>query len=96
MGLLLFDQYTYLHFASGIIAFFWGISLSNWMMLHMFFELVENTKAGLYFINNFSFWPGGKPYKDSLMNILGDNIGTLLGWLSALAVEKIANKYKLY
>lgn len=96
MGLLLFDQYTYLHFASGIVAFFWGISLSNWMILHMIFELAENTKTGLYFINRFTFWPGGKPYKDSLMNILGDNIGTLLGWLSALAVEKIANKHKLY
>jgi|UniRef100_A0A6C0BPD1 hypothetical protein len=96
MGLLLFDQYTYLHFASGIIAFFWGISLSNWMILHMLFELAENTKAGLYFINHFTFWPGGKPYKDSIMNIIGDNIGTLLGWLSARAVEKIANKYNLY
>lgn len=96
MGKLIFDQFTYLHFASGIIAFFWGISLLHWMILHMLFELLENTDIGLHIINNFTFWPGGKPYKDSVINVIGDNIGTFIGWLSAYGVKNIADRYKLY
>ena len=46
MGNLFIDQYTYLHFASGIIAYFWNISFKNWIMLHTIFELLENTIIG--------------------------------------------------
>ena len=31
MGPKFFDQYTYLHFAVGIIAYFWNISLKKWL-----------------------------------------------------------------
>ena len=84
MGLQLFDQYTYLHFAVGIIAYFWNISLVDWFVLHSIFEFVENTQMGINIINKYIvFWPRGKPKPDSIMNRLGDTSGAILGWVSA-------------
>ena len=51
MGHQLFDQYTYLHFAVGVIAYFWNISLVYWFVLHSIFEFVENTQMGVNIIN---------------------------------------------
>ena len=97
MGLKLFDQYTYLHFASGIISYFFGLPIILWFIIHTIFEISENTQLGIYIINNYlKFWPGGKPHSDSLINIIGDTIGTLLGWLSAYGIDKIGNNYNLY
>ena len=97
MGLLLFDQYTYLHFASGIIAYFFNISILTWFVLHTIFETTENTNIGINIINKYlKFWPGGKPYPDTLSNIIGDTIGTILGWSSAYLLDKYGSKYKLY
>ncbi len=97
MGIKLVDQYTYLHFATGIISYFFGIPLILWFVLHTIFELTENTSFGMYLINTyFKFWPGGKPKSDSIINIIGDTIGTLLGWISAYGIDKVGNYYKLY
>jgi hypothetical protein len=52
MGTRFLDQYTYLHFAVGIIVYFWNISLLNWIILHTIFEFLENTKTGMKLINN--------------------------------------------
>ena len=84
MGYQLFDKYTYLHFAMGIVAYFWNISLPNWLILHTIFEIVENTQMGMNIINNYIvLWPGGKQNSDSIINIVGDTLGAALGWLSA-------------
>ena len=96
MGTKLLDQYTYLHFASGIIAYFWNINLKNWIIIHTFFEILENTKFGVYTINKFKYWPGGKPYSDNIINIIGDTIGALIGWLSAYYIDNLGKKYKWY
>lgn len=89
MGNQMFDQYTYLHVATGIMAYFWGISLIMWIVLHTLFEWIENTDIGIYAINHYMiFWPGGKPYADSKLNSVGDTIGALLGWLSAYGLDK--------
>lgn len=97
MGEQLFDQYTYLHFASGIIAYFWNISLIHWIILHSLVEYIENTQYSIHIINKYMIvWPGGKPKADSMINIVGDTIGTLLGWLSAYLIDHIGNKYKWY
>jgi hypothetical protein len=46
------------------------------------------------FINNYLVvWPGGKSQVDALINIVGDTIGTLLGWLSAYYLDKLGNNY---
>ena len=97
MGTKLFDQYTYLHFASGIVSYFWNLSFIIWIVVHTIFEICENTQVGVNFINKYLFfWPGGKPKADSNINILGDTIGALIGWGSAYYLDKIGAKYKWY
>jgi hypothetical protein len=89
MGYQLFDKYTYLHFAMGIVAYFWNISLPNWLILHTIFEIVENTQTGMNIINKYIvFWPGGKQNADSIINNVGDTLGAALGWLSAYYLDK--------
>lgn len=97
MGNKLFDQYTYLHFAVGIIIYFWNISLRNMIILHTIFEILENTKMGMNIINNnITFWPGGKPQIDSIINIIGDTLGVIIGWGSAYYLNKLGEKYNWY
>lgn len=43
-----------------------------------------------------TFWPGGKPYPDTIINNVGDTIGAIFGWLSAYYLDKIGNDYKWY
>ena len=97
MGNKLFDQYTYLHFAVGIVVYFWNISLPSWFVLHTMFETLENTKDGVNIINKYLvFWPGGKPKSDEINNIIGDTFGAMMGWFSAYCLDKIGNKYGWY
>jgi len=97
MGAQIFDQYTYLHFAVGIIAYFWNISLLYWIVLHIIFEFVENTQMGINIINKYLvFWPGGKPKPDSIMNRLGDTIGAIIGWVSAYYLDQLGHKNNWY
>lgn len=89
MGKFLFDQYTLLHFATGVILYFWGFTLLSTFVIHTIFELVENTRSGIFFINNyFTYWPGGKPKADSLVNRIGDTIGVVVGWYSAKLLDE--------
>ena len=97
MGNQLFDQYTYLHLAVGVIAYFWDISLPNLILLHSIFEFLENTPAGMHAINNFlPFWPGGKPRSDTGINILGDTLGAILGWISAYYIDTAGHTWGWY
>ena len=97
MGNNFFDQYTYLHFACGIIGYFWGLSVLNFLGIHTFFEIVENSKFGMDIINKFFvFWPGGKPKADSVGNIIGDTIGAILGWFSAYYLDKTGSNLNWY
>ena len=97
MGNQYFDQYTYLHFAVGIIVYFWNISLVNLVILHTIFEFLENTQMGVNIINNYIvFWPGGKPKSDTIINSIGDTFGAILGWLSAYYLDKLGNNYGWY
>ena len=86
----MFDKYSLLHFASGIIAYFWGVSFKTWMILHVLFEYLENTRVGMKFINDyFKLWPGGKSKADSFENsMIGDNISAALGWIVSRAIDK--------
>ena len=88
MGKKLFDKYTLLHFATGIIAYFLGINYWVWLIIHILFEIIENTPCGIKFINNYLvFWPGGKTKSDSLINSVGDTIGASIGWLCARSLD---------
>ena len=88
MGKQLFDQYTLLHFAVGVVFYFWDISLFQSFVAHSIFEFAENTPMGMKFINQISGWPGGKPYADSFINNVGDTIGFVLGWIVAKWVDE--------
>lgn len=85
-----FDPFSLLHFASGIFAYFWGLPFVWWIIIHVVFEYVENTKVGIHFINTYiPVWPGGKQEKDSFMNsMVGDNVSAAAGWIFASFVEK--------
>lgn len=97
MGVYILDQYFYLHFAVGIIAYFWNISLLHFFIIHTIFEILENTKTFMYIINNYILaWPGGKQESDTIINNIGDTIGAMLGWYSAYYLDKLGNKYNFY
>jgi hypothetical protein len=89
MGIMFMDNFSLLHFASGVIANFWGISFEHWFLLHILFEIVENTEGGIYFIDNYiKIWPGGKEQADSLINMIGDQFFGVLGWVVAYYVNQ--------
>ena len=88
MGKQFLDQYSLLHFAQGVVAYFWGRSAFFWLILHATFEFLENTGPGMHIINTYlTFWPGGKPQADAPINILGDNISALAGYYCAKWVD---------
>ncbi len=96
MGSKIFDQYTLLHFSTGVIAYFFGINFWIWIIIHTIFEITENTCDGIKFINNYlTVWPGGKHKADCLINSIGDTIGTSLGWLCAKGLDDLAQNKNL-
>jgi len=90
MGKNLIDNYSLLHVASGITAYYWNTSLKQWIIMHCLFEMIENTGSGMMFINKFfpHNWPGGKQHSDSIINSIGDIIFGIIGWLIAYYVNK--------
>lgn len=98
MGQRLFDQYSLLHMATGIIAYFFNASLPLWVALHILFEIVENSQIGIK-VNNkylYNIWPGGKPRADSVINSIGDTIASTIGWLLAYWIDNMGKKYGWY
>ena len=83
MGKHFTDQYSLLHFATGIIVYYWNVSFILWFIVHMVFEMVENTEYGMAIINKFPYWPGGKDHADAVINSIGDHIYALFGWIAA-------------
>ena len=98
MGKFLFDQYSLLHAASGVLAYFWGFSLKTWIVLNIVFEIAENTNSGMYIINNYiyRFSPMNKEKPDSPMNMIGDVISGIIGWLSAYYLDILGKRYGWY
>jgi hypothetical protein len=86
MGHLFIDNYSLLHFGSGIIAYYLGFSFITWFILHALFEVSEN----LLFrsINKIEIWPGRKPIPDTFMNSVGDQLLTMIGWCIGYLVNK--------
>lgn len=94
MGVYFTDKFSLLHFASGIIAYYWNISLFNWFIIHLVFELTENRPKIVKFIDKIPFWPGGKKSPDNIINSIGDQFYSLLGWIfTHIYLEKIYGGY---
>jgi hypothetical protein len=90
MGYQFVDQYTLLHFAVGIVVYFWGLDFWVWTLIHILFEYTENTTHGMWFINNYvTWWPGGKSHADHWVNRTGDVLAGCLGWLLAKTIDQI-------
>lgn len=81
MGRLFTDKFSLLHFATGIIVYYWGMSFTWWFILHALYEYLENTPTGMKYINLIKMWPGGKNEKDTIVNSIGDQFYALLGWV---------------
>ena len=89
MGKILFDQYSLLHFATGVIFYFFNFKFVTFLVIHTIFEILENTKSGIYFIDNYlTFWPGGKQSSDTFINIIGD-IYECIGWYSSKLLDSL-------
>jgi hypothetical protein len=100
MGTQFFDQYSILHFAFGIVAYFFNVNLLTWFIIHTLFEIIENTVSVMSFVNSHLkwFWPGqsGKPYADSSLNSVGDTVFGMIGWIFAYAMDEYGKKKHLY
>jgi hypothetical protein len=59
------------------------------LLIHIMFEILENTTAGMGIINTIKFRPSGKPTADSIINQTGDTISSIIGWYSAYYLDKI-------
>jgi hypothetical protein len=97
MGSYFMDKYSLLHTAVGILLYFWGFSWKFTLLSHILFELVENTDAGMNFINTYvTMWPGGKPAADTLLNSVGDTVFTMLGFFLSYIVDIVDRVLGLY
>tara|TARA_B110000285_G_scaffold211166_1_gene253618 strand:+ start:995 stop:1285 length:291 start_codon:yes stop_codon:yes gene_type:complete len=86
MGVYFTDKFSLLHFATGIIVYYWNVSFLFWFIIHLLFEYIENTETGMYFINKIKLWPGGKEKSDFMINRLGDQFYASIGWIIAYFV----------
>jgi hypothetical protein len=97
MGVRFFDQYSILHMSSGVVAYFIGIKLPIWIIIHILFEIIENQPFFIKFNNEYLewFWPGGKEKPDTFINsMIGDNFFAILGWVVAYSLDKYGKKNK--
>lgn len=90
MGKSIVDKYSILHFSVGMLWRYIGFDFISLLIIHIIFEIVENTKIGMLIINKyFKLWPGGKPQSDSKINSVSDIVVSLIGWI-------LADKYIIY
>jgi len=88
--ILKIDQFSLLHFSTGIIAFFFGIPLFWWVVIHTLFEIIENSPGGIKFIDTtLKFWPGGKKSSDTIINSISDLVFSIIGFILALKLDSI-------
>lgn len=89
MGSTFFDQYSLLHFAVGVVSYFWSVSFWWTNAIHILFEIIENTTLGIYVIDSYLWlWPGGKLRPDDLINRTGDVAFGALGWLASYHLDQ--------
>ena len=94
----MFDQYSLMHFASGVTAYFWGIGPLTWNIIHFGWELFENSPVGLAAVNKYWKWPGRKKpmERDSVANSIGDNIAANLGYWCARYLDEYGKAHRWY
>lgn len=102
MGYLIADQFTLLHFAVGIIAYFWYFRFWTAFGFHFAFELFENTSVGMALVNKYFpkgglfRWPGDKVAPDSWLNFIGDNGAFAVGYIISKLLDEASNRQGWY
>lgn len=102
MGKQILDQYSLLHAAVGIIAYFWKIPLWLGLFVHAAFEWIENTEWGVWAINRYFVepglikWPGGKYGADAFVNQMSDNAVFVVGWVAAWWLDRLGTQRGWY
>jgi hypothetical protein len=98
MGFRLLDQYSLLHAAVGVVAYYWSLPFLVAIAIHTVYEYVENTATGITLIQKYGgiYWPGGKHEPDALVNIVGDTLVFSVGWLSAFVLDAYGIKKGWY
>lgn len=87
MGELFTDNFSILHFATGIIFYYFGISFSQSFVIHLLFEALENQNFAMDIISKTGWWPGGKDKADSVLNSIGDQFYFSIGWILAKQLD---------
>ncbi len=96
MGYKFMDNFSLLHLAVGIVFYYWGISLKTSTTVHVIFELLENTEPIMKITNSTGWWPGGKPSSDNYLNMFGDTVFFMLGWILAYYLDEPNNERGKY
>ena len=98
----IFDQYSALHFASGVTAYFWGVGPWWWLFGHLAWEGFENSQPGRKFVNKIWPWPGRRKKFpsgskiDTLANSVGDNISAQAGYWCAKWLDDYGKDHDWY
>lgn len=88
MGLKFFDRWSLSHFAFGILAYYFYLPFLIWILIHVIFEIVENTTIGIFIRRSLTFLPGSEKNADSFINsFVGDNFFAILGWIVAYYIS---------
>ena len=90
MGKFFFDQFSILHFASGVTAYFWKIISFKWfVLLYILLEIMENSSVGINFVNTYiPFWPRAKQKPESYLNMFSDVLFAVMGWQLTEQLDK--------
>ena len=92
------DQYSLLHFASGVTAYFWGVGPWWWFFGHLAWEGFENSDVGIKLVNQYWHWPGKTNKlnfkRDSLLNTIGDNVSAQFGYWFAKSLDDYMVSYE--
>lgn len=96
MGYLFLDQYSLLHFAVGVVAYFWYFDFWSAFLLHTLFEAFENIPIGIRILNKLFpkgglfRWPGDKVKSDSFINTVGDTLAFVVGYLISKYLDELS------
>lgn len=89
MGRDFIDRFSLLHFATGIVAQYWGTPLWLFILGHIAFEIFESTRFGMALFNRLPFLKGLSGHS-TWTNIVGDNLCAWAGWALASYVNDVA------
>ena len=74
------DAYSIVHAGSGVIARVLKLSISQTIVLHTIFEVLENQYLKFQ-PWSMKYFPD--PVPDTLLNSIGDTVSAILGWYAA-------------